>query len=101
MAEYIEREAKCKNCAHFDACVGLLKTTFPKITDEEIDIVANRTGGCPVYIPAADVVEVVRCKDCKYFHLYHENDTYCSVCGLDTPEERDFCSYGIRREREC
>lgn len=43
--------------------------------------------------PTADVVEVVRCKDCKY----KERER----CGLTryTVREYDFCSYGERKEK--
>ena len=44
-----------------------------------------------------DAVEVVRCKDCKYW-----NNPYCNHSEstmLDT-QENDFCSYGKRREGE-
>ena len=56
-------------------------------------------------IPAADVVEVVRCRDCKWFNHYtmecesddvatdHEGGASFSInFGLD-----DFCSYGQRK----
>lgn len=51
--------------------------------------------------PAADVVEVVRCKDCKHFL----NDTdYCQehnkgYCEWDNTikSRKHFCSYGTRK----
>ncbi len=58
-------------------------------------------------VPAADVVEVVRCKDCKYAERYKcqvdpcytrlsckRRDYYSE--GVD---ELDFCSYGERKEK--
>ena len=53
-------------------------------------------------LPTADAVEVVRCKDCKYWHSPEGNDAH--YCYLDyglqgiVPEE-DYCSYGERREQ--
>jgi hypothetical protein len=52
-------------------------------------------------LPAADVAEVVRCKDCKYGD-YDSKPNGAMVC-LRTKdgfwrEETDFCSYGKRRE---
>lgn len=48
--------------------------------------------------PTADVVEVVRCKDCKYF------DDSCGCCshedGLNRTCEDFFCSYGKRRTED-
>ena len=48
--------------------------------------------------PRADVVEVVRCKDCKYW-----NYEYCTQSKLKKPLETnadDYCSYGERKESE-
>ena len=52
-------------------------------------------------IPAADVAEVVHCKDCKYGD-YDSKPDGAMVC-LRTNDgfwrkETDFCSYGQRRE---
>lgn len=46
--------------------------------------------------PTADAVEVVRCKDCKWF-----GDFGCAVRIVDDsdkPTENDYCSFGERRE---
>lgn len=51
-------------------------------------------------VPAADVVEVVRCRDCKHFTTgmaigmckRNENKPILPVCYYD------FCSYGVREE---
>ena len=45
-------------------------------------------------IPAADVVEVVRCKDCKYFSEFQ----HCGVLGFCEPNE--YCSRGKRRKED-
>ena len=45
--------------------------------------------------PKVDAVEVVRCKDCKWF-----NDIGCSiriVDDSDKPTENDYCSFGERK----
>lgn len=44
-------------------------------------------------IPTADVVEVVRCWDCK--HL--DNDMSCAYTGMGVKPD-DYCSYGGRTE---
>lgn len=55
--------------------------------------------------PTVDAVEVVRCKDCKWFA--DNNDGNWFGCWLfqtiqiipeDTPKPDDFCSYGERRD---
>ena len=48
--------------------------------------------------PTVDAVEVVRCKDCKYFRLNDENVPYCyNRFGLNDPEPNGFCSYGRKK----
>jgi len=51
------------------------------------------------YMPAADVVEVVRCKDCRYVFKEDEYSYWCngftSPMRLVTPET--FCSHGRRK----
>lgn len=58
-------------------------------------------------MPTADVVEVVRCKDCKYYKEYIGNKgsammCFCPCCigGQGKKSEDDYCSYGERREDE-
>lgn len=49
-------------------------------------------------MPAADVIEVVRCRDCKYQKKNNENEWYCvAIDGLSDPWGDRFCSYGKRR----
>ena len=54
-------------------------------------------------LPAADVVPVVRCKDCKYGD-YDSKPDGAMVC-LRTKDgfwrkETDFCSYGERKDND-
>ena len=42
-------------------------------------------------LPIVDAVEVIRCKDCKFFHEYEDGETYC--------EQMD--SYGVLPEGFC
>ena len=44
-------------------------------------------------IPAADVVPVVRCRDCA--HLY---GSMCAACGLLLRKPDEFCSRGERKD---
>ena len=49
--------------------------------------------------PTADVVSVVRCKDCKYWQ--DNNGGYpheeCRWGKEETPDSDDYCSYGERK----
>lgn len=46
-------------------------------------------------IQTSDVVEVLRCKDCKFF--CRENRCYCGEFG-GIVTEKDFCSRGERKD---
>lgn len=94
MAEYIERErvydifsAKQQELLKYHRYYQLndaAKEEFD-LYDSYMDEVES--------IPAADVVEVVRCKDCK--HYYH--GTCTNDFALNLMRENDYCSYGERR----
>ncbi len=48
-------------------------------------------------VPAADVVEVVRCKDCA---IPHNKFLGCPYLNGLVPPENHFCSYGKRKEAQ-
>lgn len=96
--EYIEREAVLMLCQDFiDSHEDGSWRWVNAVTDKDI-----------MNIPAADVVEVVRCKDCKYAHYWYGNDNIgntkylCHYIEYDIfyPDvfADDFCSRGERRE---
>ena len=84
--EYIEREAlksKLKNMeatspnkVYQNAMEDMIYYFIPKIIDE---------------IPSADVVEVVRCKNCEFY-------SSCSIEEYGDMKQNDFCSKGKRKE---
>lgn len=53
-------------------------------------------------IESGQLVEVVLCKDCKYWQ--DNNDNYpheeCRWGHGETPDANDFCSYGERKEND-
>ena len=95
MAEYIERGALRKRLEDFSEwCRDGRK--------EGVDFVLDR----PLpNTPAADVVEVVRCKDCKYAKVYNDiiGEPHLFCCNGKSIYRRkvdfdDFCSNGERKE---
>lgn len=54
-----------------------------------------------MFDPSLNLVEVVRCKDCKYWDCYGGEESHkgdCLELELDCcMYEDDFCSYGERR----
>ena len=79
MSEYIEREALMRNLKQFapEQLTPLIKSLIQKQ-------------------PAEDVVEVVRCKDCKHLMF---SDCYgeCKRNHLGIVRPDDFCSFGERK----
>ena len=92
MAEYIEREAAVRMAVEAATEIFDCHTTLPLLK------VANKIKT----IPTADVVEVVRCKDCQFF----KRDTdYCKkrnkgYCYWDNTikTRTHFCGYGKKKE---
>lgn len=54
----------------------------------------------PQKMSTIDVVEVVRCRDCKYYErIPNRGGPMCTeFLGLTIPDSDDFCSYGERKE---
>lgn len=95
MADYISREALLEKAWDVDTGCEYVQV---------VDV------GDILEAPAADVVEVVRCRDCEYSTLPSEltqrygkpgtltcHNRY-APCNRRNVGENDFCSYGKRRE---
>ena len=83
--------ATCKECLHFEPC-----RDYGNILDPI-------HGGmiCDSFKPAADVVEVVRCKDCVHSCFIRSCSKYECRKGFGALKfSNDFCSYGERRKDE-
>ena len=106
MAEYIEREALQQAVAgiHFDAvfAIDFGKTFFHKVLNQYRDAVLETIKRSP----AADVVEVVRCKDCRYCDKYYpakeigKEAMPAYKCLLDKQKRKaeNFCSEGRKKD---
>ena len=70
-----------------------LKAEQEKYKHREQKIVANGA-------MLADLVQVVRCKDCKYRYTAKSGLILCTKHITMTPKDDDFCSYGKRRGGE-
>lgn len=103
MGEYIEKH-KAVNLLtslenefqQFKPFKGFENAMYRKLCETEIAIGK---------LPAADVVPVVRCKDCKWFVDNNGGEWYgCKMFQVvritpeDAPKPDDFCSYGERRD---
>lgn len=103
MAEYIEKH-KAVNLLtslenefqQFKPFKGFEHAMYRKLCETEIAIGK---------LPAAGVVPVVRCKDCKWFVDNNGGEWYgCKMFQVvritpeDAPKPNDFCSYGERKD---
>lgn len=88
MADYISRETAIK------AINDMYEYEFPTASGPLDEFFVKFVPATLRAIPAADVVEVVRCGQC----LYKRDTLYCRL--RETPaivSNADFCSYGKRR----
>lgn len=75
----------CKNCKETDKCIICELTYYRKGY---------------VKSPTADVVEVVRCKDCLFANTEDGKIKCHNTYGLLVTEEKNYCSRGRRRDHE-
>lgn len=85
--------AVCGKCIHKNVCEFCKEMGFQ-------NVVRANDFNCKDYLPEADVVEVVRCRNCANFKeiikakagiCYHRNSN--GIRGIT-----DFCSYGVKKE---
>ena len=98
MPEYIEREALLEDIS--ESVVFTVRKGQPSAEIRGANKVIDRIKAAPT----ADVVKVVRCKECKYITPLMGKSPFCFYAcshnkGLgDNVSENDFCSYGKRKE---
>lgn len=51
-------------------------------------------------ITTADVVSVVRCKDCKWFRTEGDSN-WCAITGMEWEDEKGFCHEAEKKVTEC
>lgn len=87
--EYIEREAAKRELLSWAVCMN-----HPEylMRDDALHVIDS--------IPAADVAEVVRCRECEFRSSWMMNRNLRYICpesGMFPNCENDFCSYGKRK----
>ena len=48
--------------------------------------------------PAVKVLEPIRCKDCKYFYVWHDQKCCISNVGVVLTDENGFCHHAKRKD---
>ena len=87
--------ATCNKCLHYDACIGIIKASFPNIQEKTIEKAGIRENNCKNFKSASDVVEVVRCKDCA---VPHNKWLGCPNLNGKIPPPDFYCARGERKE---
>ena len=110
MAEYIKREAIGK--AYMDLCLAKSKlaksrkgaTFFQSDLLPETEPTTKELFRLVMAMPAADVAEVVRCRECAHYKICDEwesgNRMLCEIhhhSYLDHDGDNHFCSWGQRK----
>ena len=89
--------ATCGECIHFADCLIDKRTRY---YGKDIAC-ANVEELCKFFKSKSNFVEVVRCKDCKYYKPYNKPvedfDGECIVRECET-DETEFCSYAKLKE---
>lgn len=76
----------CYDCIHYDVCpLG--------------QVIIGTSDTCLKFKDKSDYVEVIRCRDCKYWIEDKDFGMFCTHWGstLSESRENDFCSYGERK----
>lgn len=80
----------CNDCIHQELCNIYANAGVTDVPADDITI-------CEVFKNKADVVEVIRCKNCKcYEHERSSNQHFCNRYG-GYVDENDYCSRCERR----
>ena len=95
MAEYIECNVTCKNCIHYDVCYHIEHYGRELETDKPCE-----------QFKSSDMVDIIRCKDCKNCDSFYPNKKigeepelvyFCKIEHHATGAD-DFCSCGKKKK---
>lgn len=108
MAEYIDREALIEQVKAIHKAVDTSNINISY--DTGFHSATSQIQGLIAWMPAADVAEVVRCKDCVFSReldkyekkLYLDNCVGCTQHSTSyfslIMQDNDFCSYGEKKD---
>lgn len=106
MARYIEAETAKKFIQQETETLSCLKNNPEHIVTRAYLLAIKHVIEDIDYVPTADVVEVVRCRDCKACDVIYPVKNigedaieayFCIACQAYR-QPTDFCSYGVRRQ---
>lgn len=89
MSKYIDADALLKSEIKRCRCIPIIGSCYND--EKRFDFVLQEQ-------PTADVVEVVRCKDCKYYVANYCTRDIKGRTNMFYMDSNDFCSYGKKVE---
>lgn len=89
--------ATCKDCLHFEVCCEdwAFNSNGKCTADEYMRTMANKVPCANHFKASANLIEVVRCKDCA---VPHNKWTGCPKLNGLIPPPDFYCSYGKLKE---
>lgn len=90
----------CKDCIHYEVCKDTVSDeNWREDTPKEIKEMFS-PNGCEYFKNKADFVEIVRCKDCKWWDKKENSlQGYCYL-GQGYPTGGWYCGNGTRSDKE-
>ena len=101
MTDYIKRSDAIRAMAQYMMDMALIDN--PEASDRIEEWEGSIAAPVMSTVKAADVVEVVRCEECKYWYRYiqYRDHNICDFWSTDSSlltKHDDYCSYGERAE---
>ena len=101
MAEYIDIDKSYDTATLEDWYINSVTDDAPIWTEEHLEELLNDFYVIPKDTPAADVVEVVRCRDCEWTdNVFFKTKVIWCDHDEQWVEEDNFCKYGSRRKSD-
>ncbi len=96
----VQEIATCEECMYYEVCKEI--ESLPQRKDF---IWYRAESGCPHFKNRTDLVEVVRCADCRKLKIINDGKVYakCTETGFEfspfgTNTRKHFCNYGERKD---
>ena len=86
----------CEDCVGYQFC----SSYYTESEIKDVSIGGDIRNLCGWFEDKENFVEVVRCKDCKFYEKAEYDEGFKTVCRLykRQMQENDYCSYGERKE---
>lgn len=98
---------KCERCIHRNVCEDLTCYECDGCHCDECGLYdlcdSENIENCNSFVDEGDVIEVVRCKDCKNLSVHTNGGFYCRETGIEYKSyecEEHYCSYAVKTDKK-